>query len=263
MAAIETSREQDDSGAGDGIGGGRSRWSFFGRPLGSRSDDESAMGYVRLREELSTFGEELDVFVEATKQADSNRELLWLDECKASLQSARETLKKRQIGDGWRFLHAAERISYNGLDAFERRIDGGPAKNSRIGTRALVLSERARDDLDQDSWRRQSVEALLSVDDEADRDSPTVDALAEAHRIIHGHYEGAVQERSDPKDRDHVACDGCGLVVDTLAALTRFRVELGHLEGPLHRCVRCRPSGPATYWAQNLDDHLVRDTTPQ
>ena len=37
----------------------------------------------------------------------------------------------------------------------------------------------------------------------------------------------------DPDERDRYACDGCGLVVDALAALTRFRVELGHLEGPL------------------------------
>jgi hypothetical protein len=73
--------------------------------------------------------------------------------------------------------------------------------------------------------------------------------------------ECAVQERSDPKDRDHFACDGCGLVVDTLAALTRFRVELGHLEGPLHLCVRCSPGGPATYWTRDLDDHLV--ATPE
>ena len=43
----------------------------------------------------------------------------------------------------------------------------------------------------------------------------------------------AIQSSLDPDDRDHHACDGCGLVVDALAALTRFRVELGHLEGPL------------------------------
>ena len=40
----------------------------------------------------------------------------------------------------------------------------------------------------------------------------------------------AIQERPDPEERDHHACDGCGLVVDALAALTRFRVELGYLE---------------------------------
>ncbi|MFC6993207.1 hypothetical protein ACFQH3_16695 [Haladaptatus sp. GCM10025707] len=69
----------------------------------------------------------------------------------------------------------------------------------------------------------------------------------------------AVQTRADPDDRDHHACDGCGLVVDTLAALTRFRVELGHLEGTLHLCIRCSPGGPATYWTRDLDEHLVRE----
>ena len=69
--------------------------------------------------------------------------------------------------------------------------------------------------------------------------------------------ECAIQKRSDPKDRDHVACNGCGLVVDTVTALTRFRVELRHLEGSLHLCVSCSPGGPATCWTRDLDEHLV------
>jgi len=67
----------------------------------------------------------------------------------------------------------------------------------------------------------------------------------------------AIQSSRDPDDRDHHACDSCGLIVDALAALTRFRVELGHLEGPLQLCARCSPGGPATYWTRDLDDHLV------
>ena len=34
-----------------------------------------------------------------------------------------------------------------------------------------------------------------------------------------------IQTRPDPDERDRYACDGCGLVVDALAALTRFRVN--------------------------------------
>ena len=67
----------------------------------------------------------------------------------------------------------------------------------------------------------------------------------------------AVQARPDPDQRDYHACDGCGLVVDTLTALTRFRVELGHLEGPLQLCTRCNPGGPATYWTRDLETHVV------
>ena len=67
----------------------------------------------------------------------------------------------------------------------------------------------------------------------------------------------AIQSSRDPDDRDHHACDSCGLIVDALAALTRFRVELGHLEGRLQLCARCCPGGPATYWTRDLDDHLV------
>jgi len=52
-------------------------------------------------------------------------------------------------------------------------------------------------------------------------------------------------------------CNGCGLVVDTLAALTRFRVELGHLEGLLQLCARCNPGGLATYWTRGLQEHRV------
>ncbi|UTF55943.1 DUF7558 family protein [Natronosalvus rutilus] len=67
----------------------------------------------------------------------------------------------------------------------------------------------------------------------------------------------AVQEHPDPSERDHHACDSCGLVVDTLTALTRFRVELGHLEGSLQLCAHCSPTGPATYWTRDLETHVV------
>lgn len=43
----------------------------------------------------------------------------------------------------------------------------------------------------------------------------------------------AIQTEPNPDERDHHACDGCGLVVDALAALTCFLVEPGHLEGPV------------------------------
>lgn len=63
--------------------------------------------------------------------------------------------------------------------------------------------------------------------------SPSTET-AEAHtwgqdeRVTHPIcVDCAIQTEPDPDERDHVACDGCGLVVDTLAALTRFRVELG------------------------------------
>jgi hypothetical protein len=71
----------------------------------------------------------------------------------------------------------------------------------------------------------------------------------------------AIRETPDPDERDHYACDGCGLVVDALAALTRFRVELGHLEGPLQLCTDCCPDGPSTYWTRNLEEHLVSAPT--
>lgn len=67
----------------------------------------------------------------------------------------------------------------------------------------------------------------------------------------------ATQARPDPDEVDQYACDGCGLVVDALAALTRFRVELGHLEGPLQFCARCSPDGPATYWTRSLEEHVA------
>lgn len=58
-------------------------------------------------------------------------------------------------------------------------------------------------------------------------------------------------------EREHVVCDGCGLVVDTLTALTRFRVEPGNLKGPLQLCANCSPSGLATYGTRDLEEHLV------
>jgi len=52
-------------------------------------------------------------------------------------------------------------------------------------------------------------------------------------------------------------CDGCGFVVDPLAVLTRFRIELGHLEGPVQLCKRRSPGGLATYWTRDLKEHFV------
>ena len=69
----------------------------------------------------------------------------------------------------------------------------------------------------------------------------------------------AIQETDDPDERGHHSCDECGLVVDTGAALTRFCVELGHLEGALRFCERCSPDGRATYWTRDLGDHIVSE----
>jgi len=80
-------------------------------------------------------------------------------------------------------------------------------------------------------------------------------------RVSHSICVGcAIKTRPGSDEREHYAPDGCGLVVDALAALARFRVQLGHLEGPLRFCVRCSPGGPATYWTRGLKEHLV--TTP-
>jgi hypothetical protein len=58
-------------------------------------------------------------------------------------------------------------------------------------------------------------------------------------------------------EKEQIAQDRDATSIDTLAALTRFRVELGHLEGPLQLCARCNPGGLATYWTRDLKEHLV------
>ena len=67
----------------------------------------------------------------------------------------------------------------------------------------------------------------------------------------------ALQEQPNPEECDHHACDSCELVVDALAAITRFHVELGHLKGPVQLCARCSPDGPATYWTRDFESHAV------
>ncbi|WP_135827186.1 DUF7558 family protein [Halorussus ruber] len=67
----------------------------------------------------------------------------------------------------------------------------------------------------------------------------------------------AIQTESNLDECDYVTCDGCGLVVDALAALTRFRVKLGHLEGSLQPCAHCSSRRLATYRTRNLEEHLV------
>jgi hypothetical protein len=61
----------------------------------------------------------------------------------------------------------------------------------------------------------------------------------------------ATQLQVDPDDPGYHACDGCGLVVDAVAALTAFRVTIAHLEGTVRFCTRCSPDGPATYWTRD------------
>ena len=99
-------------------------------------------------------------------------------------------------------------------------------------------------------------------------DAPPSSETGDAHtwgkdeRVVHSIcVDCAIQEQAVPDARDHHACDSCGLIVDTLTALTRFRVQFGHLEGSLHLCARCTPSGPAMYWTRDLDEHLV--ATPE
>jgi len=46
-------------------------------------------------------------------------------------------------------------------------------------------------------------------------------------------------------------------ILEMLAALTRFWVELGHLESPLQLCARCSPGDLATYWTRDLKEHFV------
>ncbi|TMT80251.1 hypothetical protein E2L06_18535 [Haloterrigena sp. H1] len=50
--------------------------------------------------------------------------------------------------------------------------------------------------------------------------------------------DGAIQPYPNPNKIDYYAYDGCGHIVDALAAFMRFRVELDHLEGPLQLCER-------------------------
>ena len=94
-------------------------------------------------------------------------------------------------------------------------------------------------------------------------DAPPSTETGEAHtwgqdeRVTHPIcVDCAIQVEPNPDKRKHVACDGCGLVVDTLAALTRPG-RTGHLEGPLRLCERCSPGGLATYWTRDLEEHPV------
>ncbi|WP_425495439.1 DUF7558 family protein [Natrinema halophilum] len=82
--------------------------------------------------------------------------------------------------------------------------------------------------------------------------------LGQNERVTHPIcVDYSIQTRPEPNERDHHACDGCGLVVDELVALTRFQVELGDLESPLQLCERCSPGGLTTYWTRDLEEHLV------
>ncbi len=82
--------------------------------------------------------------------------------------------------------------------------------------------------------------------------------IGEPTRVTHAIcVDCALQERLDPAVYEYHICDGCGLVVDALAVLIDFRVELGHLKGPLRFCVDCSLGGLAADWTHDLEAHLV------
>lgn len=163
--------------------GESSFWTSVSRHVGHRD----SMGSVWLQNRLPVFDHEFEVFVEDVRRTDPDRELFWADECDELLAAARTALEEGRIGAGWRLLHAAERVSYRGLDVFDRTTPEGTVVNPRIETQSRLLLEQAREDLV--GWRLRSVEALLTVEDDADRRVPNVDALAEAHRLIHERHE--------------------------------------------------------------------------
>lgn len=67
----------------------------------------------------------------------------------------------------------------------------------------------------------------------------------------------ALHAESGPDDPGHHVCDGCGVVVDTGAALAHVRITIGRLDGTIRLCERCCPDGPASHWTRNLDEHRV------
>lgn len=167
------------------------------------------MGGEWLRARLSMFKHEVNVLAEEVRQkkADQDPELFWVSECKQLLQQSQEELNEGCIETGWRLLHTAERVSYQGLKTFDQTTPRGVV-NPRIETRAEMLREKASTDLV--GWRRRSVEALLAAEGDTDRRTPdvdapdeallaakdathrrvpTVDELSEAHRLVHESHE--------------------------------------------------------------------------
>ncbi|WP_449405102.1 DUF7558 family protein [Halopiger aswanensis] len=67
----------------------------------------------------------------------------------------------------------------------------------------------------------------------------------------------AIQTESDPDERNHVACDGCGACRGHARSADVILRRTGDLEGPLQLCARCSPGGLATYWTRDLEEHLM------
>lgn len=155
--------------------------------LGIRSGKQSKMGYVGLQERLRVFDHELGIFVDEVERSDPAHETFWVDDCERLVDAAETALEAGAVGEGWRYLHAAERARYRGLPAFERATEDGGTENPRIARRARTLLEQAREDLSEN--QRRAVEAMLSPDGDTGQGVPDVDALVEAHRIIHDRYE--------------------------------------------------------------------------
>ncbi|MBP2252754.1 hypothetical protein J2754_003100 [Halarchaeum solikamskense] len=71
--------------------------------------------------------------------------------------------------------------------------------------------------------------------------------------------ECALREHPDPAEQHCFACDGCGCLVDAVAALTRYRVQLAHLEGtPISALAAVPPDRQPTGLATSERTSFVR-----
>ena len=94
---------------------------------------------------------------------------------------------------------------------------------------------------------------ITSLQNRGDRIKGLIDFREEV-----GQLTESGKSPTDPGDRDHHVRDGRGIVVDTLAALTRSHVELGHLVRLLRLCARCGPGGPAAYFCRRVTRNRSR-----
>jgi hypothetical protein len=101
------------------------------------------------------------------------------------LDEAETALRNGRIEQGWSYLHAAKRLSIEGLEAAE-----GPA--ALRGKARELLVEATNAPL---SWRAEAIERRLTNDDGTLRDDLGTADLRSGYELLHEGYEGAHRKR--------------------------------------------------------------------
>jgi hypothetical protein len=148
-------------------------------------DSEGSAGERRLESELDMVRTEFEGLVAETSAEAENGPGGWAEHGRELLDQAEAALRSGRIEQGWAYLHAAKRLSIEGLEAAE-----GASALRGEARELLVRAENA-----PLSWRMAAIKRRLTDDDGSLREDLGAADLRSGYELLHEGYEGAHRKR--------------------------------------------------------------------